>query len=65
MLVQALSRSLQASSTMFARAVIVEAPDRPGAGFYEKYGFVPSPNGSRHLVLRMKDVRKSLTPPEE
>lgn len=65
MLVQALSRSLQASSTMFARAVIAEAPTDRARTFYEKYGFVPCPTGSQHLVLRMKDVRKSLVRPEE
>ncbi len=65
MLLQALSRSLQASSTMFARAVIADAPTDGARGFYEKYGFVPCPTDPRHLVLRMKDVRKSLTPPEE
>ena len=65
MLLQALGRSVQASSTMFARAVIADAPTERARGFYEKYGFVPSPTGPRHLVLRMKDVRKSLAPPEE
>ncbi len=63
-LVQALDRALQASSTMFARAVLAEAPGDRARGFYEKYGFVPSPTGPGHLLLRMKDVRKSLAPPE-
>jgi GNAT superfamily N-acetyltransferase len=65
MLVQALSRSLQASGTMFARAVIAEAPSDRARSFYERYGFVPCPTGPQHLVLRMKDVRKSLVQPEE
>jgi len=64
LLVQALDRALQASSTMFARAVLAEAPTGRARHFYEKYGFVPSPTGPGQLLLRMKDVRKSLAPPE-
>ncbi len=65
MLVQALSRCLQASSTMFSRAVLVDAGDGAARGFFEKYGFAPSPTGPQHLLVRSKDVRKSLTPPAE
>ncbi|MEE4274975.1 MAG: GNAT family N-acetyltransferase [Thermoleophilia bacterium] len=59
MLVRALSRCAQASDTMFARAVLAYAETDAARGFCERYGFVPSPTGPRHLLLRMKDVRKT------
>jgi GNAT superfamily N-acetyltransferase len=65
MLVQALRRCLQAADTMFARAVLAAAPVATARSFYEKYGFVPSATDPQHLVMRMKDIRKSLTPPQE
>ena len=64
-LVEALSRCLQASSTMFSRAVLVAAGDTSARGFFEKYGFAPSPTGAQHLLVRTKDIRKSLAPPTE
>ena len=60
MLVQALSRCLQAADTMFSRAVLVDAGATGARGFFEKYGFEPSPTGPQHLVIRTKDIRKSL-----
>ena len=65
MLVRALDRCLQASSTMFARAVVASAPTDEARAFFVKYGFEPSPTDPQHLVLRMKDIRKSLAPPQE
>ena len=65
MLVQVLKRCLHASNTMFSRAVLVDAGDGPARGFFEKYGFVPSPSGPGHLVVRSKDLRKTLAPPKE
>jgi len=65
MLVRALSRCLHASSTMFSRAVLVDAGAAGTRGFFEKYGFAPSPTGPGHLLVRSKDIRKSLTPPPE
>lgn len=59
MLVRALSRCAQASDTMFARAVLAYAETDAARGFCERYGFLPSPTGPRHLLLRMKDVRKT------
>ena len=52
MLVQALSRCLHASSTMFSRAVLVDAGAGGARGFFEKYGFASSPTGAQHLLLR-------------
>ena len=65
LLVQALARCLQASDTMFSRAVLVDAGAKDTRGFFEKYGFEPSPTGPGHLVIRTKDVRKSLAPAQE
>jgi epoxyqueuosine reductase len=59
MLVQALSRCAQAADTMFARAVLARADTDAARGFCEKYGFEASPTDPRHLVMRMKDVRKT------
>jgi len=60
MLVQALTRCLQAAETMFARAVLVHAGTAQARGFYERYGFEVSPTDPLHLVMRLKDIRKSL-----
>ena len=60
MLVQALTRCLQASDTMFARAVLVYVSTTQARNFYEKVGFEPSPTDPQHLLMRIKDIRKSL-----
>jgi len=60
MMVKALARCLHASSTMFSRAVLVDAGATEARGFFEKYGFEPSPTDPQHLVMRTKDIRKSL-----
>jgi len=65
MLVQALSRCLHASSTMFSRAVLVDAGATEARGFFEKYGFLPAATGATHLLVRSKDIRKSLRPAQE
>ena len=65
LLVQALARCLHASSTMFARAVLVDAGASEARGFFENYGFEPSSSGAQHLLVRSKDVRKSLKPTQE
>jgi epoxyqueuosine reductase len=64
MLAQALSRCLHASNTMFSRAVLADAAAAGTRGFFEKYGFEPSPTGHRHLIMRTKDIRKTLASPE-
>ena len=60
MLLQALARSVEAASLIGARAVLVHAKDDRARGFYERYGFEPSPTHPLHLVLLMKDIRKTL-----
>jgi len=60
MLVQALARSADAASLIGVRAVLVHAKDATARGFYERYGFEPSPTHPLHLLLLMKDIRKTL-----
>lgn len=60
LLVEALARGAAAADTIGARAVIVNATSDDARGFYERYGFEPSPTDPLHLVLLMKDIRRSL-----
>jgi len=60
MLLQALARSAEAASLIGVRAVLVHAKDEAATGFYERYGFEPSPTHPLHLLLSMKDIRKTL-----
>jgi GNAT superfamily N-acetyltransferase len=60
LLKHALLKILEASSTIGIRAVLVHAKDRRAADFYAKYGFVPSPVNSLHLMLMLKDVLKTI-----
>jgi len=65
MLVRALARCAQAADTMFARAVLAHAETDAARSFCAHYGFAPSPTDPRHLLLRMKDVRKTFKALEE
>lgn len=60
MLIEALVRCANAADAIGARAVLVHAKDESARKFYEKYGFEPSPTNPFHLVILMKDVRKSM-----
>jgi GNAT superfamily N-acetyltransferase len=60
LLVEALTRSAAAADTIGARAVIVHAVGPRARAFYERYGFEPSPTNPLHIVLLMKDIRRSL-----
>jgi len=60
MLFQALARSADAARPIGVRAVLVHAKDAAARSFYERYGFEPSPTHPLHLVLLMKDIRKTL-----
>jgi GNAT superfamily N-acetyltransferase len=60
MLLQALARAAEAASIIGARAVLVHAQDDRARAFYERYGFEQSPTHPLHLVLLIKDVRRSL-----
>jgi len=61
LLKDALLRTLQAAEIAGLRAVIVHAKDAAAKTFYEKFGFEPSPLDEFHLMLLLKDVRKTLT----
>jgi GNAT superfamily N-acetyltransferase len=58
LLKEALLKTLEASSIIGVRAVLVHAKNQPAADFYAKYGFVPSPVDSFHMMLILKDIAK-------
>lgn len=60
MLVDALARSCEAAETIGARAILVHAKDDEARAFYARYAFEQSPTDPLHLMLLMKDVRKTL-----
>jgi GNAT superfamily N-acetyltransferase len=61
LLVEALGKAALAAETIGARAVLVHAVDERARGFYTRYGFEPSPTDPLHLVMLMKDIRKTLS----
>jgi GNAT superfamily N-acetyltransferase len=52
----ALIRSADASRQIGVRAVLVHTIDDSAAGFYRRYGFVPSPINARTLMLPVETV---------
>lgn len=60
LLQSALGKYLQASEVIGCRALMVHAIDEAAIGFYQSYGFEPSPVDSAHLYLLTKDIRKTL-----
>lgn len=60
LLKDAFKRCLQASEIAGLRAVAVNAKDETARCFYEKFGFESSPFDEFHLLLLMKDLKKSL-----
>jgi hypothetical protein len=60
MLVDALARCAQAADVVGARLVLVHATDDRARSFYLKHDFEPSPTNPLHLMMLMKDVRKTL-----
>jgi len=61
MLKDSLVRTLQASDIAGLRALIVHAKDTQAKAFYERFGFEPSPIDQFHLMLLLKDLRKTVT----
>ena len=55
-----LGKYLQASEVIGCRALMVHAIDEAAIGFYQGYGFEPSPVDAAHLYLLTKDIRKTL-----
>ncbi len=60
MLLEALARSAEAAEVIGVRAVLVHAVDERARSFYERFGFEASPTHPLHLVMLMKDIRKTL-----
>jgi predicted N-acetyltransferase YhbS len=60
LLVEALARSAAAADLIGARVVLVNAASPEAKQFYLKFGFEPSPTDPLHLLMLMKDVRKTL-----
>ena len=60
LLQSALGKYLQASEVIGCRALMVHAIDEAAIGFYQGYGFEPSPVDAAHLYLLTKDIRKTL-----
>ena len=55
----ALQRALSAAEVIGVRAVLVHAKDQDSASFYGKFGFAPSPTDPLHLMLLMKDLKRT------
>ncbi len=52
-------RALQAAELVGARAVLVHARDESAASFYERLGFTRSPTDVLHLMVLIKDLRRT------
>lgn len=59
MLLDALRRALKGAEVIGGRAVLVHAEDEEARGFYLRYGFEASPTDELHLLMLMKDLRKT------
>lgn len=60
MLLEAAARAAAAAEVIGARALLVQAVDDRARSFYLKHGFEPSPTHLLHLIMLMKDIRRSL-----
>ena len=60
MLWNALRRVLVAERQVAARAVVVDAINSRGVGFYLPYGFKPFPENPLRLAMKMSDVARSV-----
>jgi GNAT superfamily N-acetyltransferase len=54
-------RTLQAAELVSARAMLVHARDERAAGFYERLGFIRSPTDALHLMVLIKDLRRTFS----
>jgi GNAT superfamily N-acetyltransferase len=52
-------RTLQAAELVGARALLVHARDDAAAGLYERLGFTRSPTDPLHLLVLIKDLRRT------
>jgi GNAT superfamily N-acetyltransferase len=53
-------RTLQAAELVSARAMLVHARDERAAAFHECLGFTRSPTDDLHLLVLIKDLRRTL-----
>jgi GNAT superfamily N-acetyltransferase len=56
----ALVRTVAAAEVVGVRAIVVHAKDEGAARFYSQFGFTRSPTDSFHLMLLIKDLRRTL-----
>ena len=56
----AITRSVAAADLIGVRAILVHAVDDQARGFYNHFGFEPSPTDPLHLLLLIKDARAAL-----
>ena len=59
MLLDALRRAVEGANIIGGRAVLVHAEDAEARAFYLRYGFEVSPTDDLHLLMLMKDLRKT------
>lgn len=60
MLQDAIRRSLLIAEQAGIRAMLTQPIDADAAGFYARFGFIPSPLRENQLLLLLKDARKLL-----
>lgn len=60
LLAEALRRAVDAGEVAAARLIVVDAVDDRAAAFYQRYGFIRTPENPLRFYRRMKDVRASL-----
>ena len=60
LLKDAMGRTLAAAEIAGIRALMVHAKDAQAQGFYEHFGFRPSPSDPLHLFVLLKDVQRAL-----
>ena len=62
LLAEALRKAVDAGEAAAARLLVVDAIDDQAVRFYQRFGFVATPEHPLRLYRRMKDVRTSLEP---
>lgn len=60
LLLDAITRVLQAGELIGVRALLVHAVDQAAAAWYTQFGFERSPTHPLHLTLLMKDLRATV-----
>jgi ribosomal protein S18 acetylase RimI-like enzyme len=60
LLAEALRRAVAAGEVAAARLIVVDAVDEDAAAFYQRYGFVRTPENPLRFYRGTKDVRASL-----